>query len=162
MSTSPLPSPSAGVRASSTACAVGSPMLGLSFDKLQKKIHLGSGLSDCRGSLGLRDPFHREFFQLEGYTSASSSQYRPQASSASVITSVCLSIFFAKLLLGSAACSSDLSQKAIEASLPVPFSKGGIQSLFYWLFGCRLDLLSGQRGFRLPALAFLKEKHTER
>ena len=38
---------------------------GLCFHKLQEKIHLRSGLSDCRGFLGLRDHLHRKLFKLE-------------------------------------------------------------------------------------------------
>ena len=76
------------------------------------------------------------FFSLR-YTSASSSRYRPRASSASVITAVCLSIFSAKLF---AWLSSLFFWSLTESdwSFAACVFQGGIQSLFYRLFCCRL------------------------
>ena len=104
ISTSPLPSPSAGVRASSIACAVGSSVWACVFTNCKRR-SIWAVVSPTAGDFwGCGTSSARSFCNLR-YTSASSSRYRLRvssasrlrASSASVITSVCLSTFSAKL-----------------------------------------------------------------
>ena len=121
-------------------CRVSS--VGLCFHKPQKKIHLGGGLSNRWGFLGLRDLLHRKLVQLEVYLS----QLVPATGELGLgyDLGLLVSLFCQAFRLAQQTVSLISYRKRLELRFLYLF-QGGIQSLFYRLFGRRLDLLSQSR-----------------